>query len=729
MRSAAWDAWAAKARSVRIEEECSRRGIKLNGTGRAERYGPCPGCGGEDRFAINTKKQVFNCRGCGARGDTIALVQFLDGVDFGRACETLTGEPPPKANSKRAAGLRKVVAAEYSYHNADGALAFVVQRVEHQKADGSFVTKGGKRKKTFRQKRPDPDRPGKWIWNTEGAPIVPYRLPEVVRAITDGRTVLVVEGERCVDAIWKLDVPATTNAMGAGKWRPELNQYFAGADVILVPDNDDAGHKHVQDVGTALSGTAKRIRVLMLPGLPSKGDVADWLAAGGTRGALDELVDQAPDWQPAIPAESDEAAEADQKAKAEEDDRRLLDELARMNRLQYEQRRREAARELGIRRGALDAEVEARRTEQSAQAGAPPLYGHWVVEPWPEEVDTDAVLLMLKRRIQRHVVLSNEDAIMVALWILFAWVHDAAAAHSPILRVTSAEANSGKTTLLNLVAFLCPRALLCVEISEATLFRGIELWQPTIIVDEADVILVKNEPLRAVVNSGWTRGATVPRCIGDEKVPHAFPTFCPKALGMKGRRLLDTTLSRCIDIELKRKRASETVDHFRAIDDAGLEELRRQAMRWSMDNAEALRGAEPAMPDGFHNRLGDNCRLLFAIADLAGGDWPEKAREAAQTLTHTVDVASVGIRLLTDIKAAFDEAKVDCISSADLVGKLTAEPDAQWSEWKSGKPITQNQVARLLKPFRITPGQVRIGDRQIRGYQRTQFEDEWVRYL
>ena len=69
------------------------------------------------------------------------------------------------------------------------------------------------------------------------------------------------------------------------------------------------------------------------------------------------------------------------------------------------------------------------------------------------------------------------------------------------------------------------------------------------------MILVNNEPLRAVVNSGWTRGAVVPRCIGDDKTPHAFPTFCPKALGMKGRKLLDTTLSRCIDIELKRKRA------------------------------------------------------------------------------------------------------------------------------------------------------------------------------
>jgi len=159
---------------------------------------------------------------------------------------------------------------------------------------------------------------------------VPYRLPEVVKAIADGQRVLVVEGERCADALWKLAIPATTNAMGAGKWRPELSQYFASADVVLVPDNDDAGHKHMQDVGAALSGTAKRICVLVLPGLPPKGDVADWLAAGRTPEALAGLVEQAPDWQPTVPAadEAAKAAEADQKAKAEEDDRRLLDELA-----------------------------------------------------------------------------------------------------------------------------------------------------------------------------------------------------------------------------------------------------------------------------------------------------------------------------------------------------------------------------------------------------------------
>jgi hypothetical protein len=326
-------------------------------------------------------------------------------------------------------------------------------------------------------------------------------------------------------------------------------------------------------------------------------------------------------------------------------------------------------------------------------------------------------------------VFANEAANVVALWILFAWVHETAAVHSPILMVTSAEANSGKTTLLNLVSFLTPRALLCVEISEAVLFRGIELWQPTIIVDEADVILVNNEPLRAVINSGWTRGASVPRCIGDEKTPYAFPTFCPKAIGLKGRKLPETTLSRAIIAELKRKRANERVEHFRSIDDPGLAELRQQALRWSMDHGEALKDAEPDMPVGFDNRLADNYRLLIAIADLAGGEWPELARQAARHLSRTIDVTSIGTRALADIKRIFDEAGVTIVSSEEFVANLAADADSPWHEWKSGKQITQNQLARVLAPFGIAPERVRIGGRQVRGYQRSQFEDAWERYL
>ena len=158
--SAPFGDWVARARAVPIEREIERRGIMLKRVG-VEHVGPCPKCGGEDRFAINVTKQVFNCRGCGARGDVIDLTKLLDNSKFMDACETLTGEPPPKGNGKdRGPEPKKVVAAEFTYENEDGAPVFVVERIEFQTADATFVTKDGKRKKAFRQRRPDVEQPG-----------------------------------------------------------------------------------------------------------------------------------------------------------------------------------------------------------------------------------------------------------------------------------------------------------------------------------------------------------------------------------------------------------------------------------------------------------------------------------------------------------------------------------------------------------------------------------------
>jgi hypothetical protein len=344
------------------------------------------------------------------------------------------------------------------------------------------------------------------------------------------------------------------------------------------------------------------------------------------------------------------------------------------------------------------------------------------------------LLFTLVGRLQRHAVISDDQAISVALWILFAWAHETAAVHSPILLVTSAEANSGKTQLLSVVSFLVPRALPCVEISEATLFRGVELWLSTIIVDEADSILINNEPLRAVVNSGWTRGACVPRCIGDEKTPHAFPTFCPKAIGMKGRKLPDTTLSRSIVIEMRRKKAGESIPaHFKSVDDAGLAELRRRALRWAIDNAEKLEDAEPTTPPGFNNRLGDNWHLLLAIADSAGDEWPAKARAAAVKLSKVADATSISVQLLAAVKEAFDGndgQPLERMSSTELAASIGADASSPFSEWKGGKPITPAQLASLLKPFGIAPEGIRLpAGKTPRGYVRSQFEDAWERYL
>src|SRR5271154_651543 len=148
--SIASETWTARARSVPIEDELARCGVHLRG--KIERCGPCPKCGGDDRFSINTAKQIFNCLGCGVGGDVIDLVRHLDDIDYVAACTTLTNEPPPaeKLNGKASTPEpREITAAKYSYEDEAGTRLFVVGRFEYQSPDGSFVLKNGKRKKTF----------------------------------------------------------------------------------------------------------------------------------------------------------------------------------------------------------------------------------------------------------------------------------------------------------------------------------------------------------------------------------------------------------------------------------------------------------------------------------------------------------------------------------------------------------------------------------------------------
>ena len=281
--------WIEQARAVPIENELARRGIKLNG--KVERAGPCPKCGGDDRFSISTAKQVFNCRKCGGRGDVIALVQFLDGAEFLEACTTLAG-PPPATNGRdhTAAEPRRVCAATYDYHDESGAVLFKVGRFKYRKPDGSFVLKEGKHKKSFRQKRPDPDRPGQWIDNVDGVRLVPYKLPELIEAISNEHFIVVVEGEAKANLLWSWNVPATCNAMGAGKWRSEHSGFLHGADVVILPDNDQPGRDHAELVAASLQGIAKSVRVLELPGLEPKEDIVDWAKHDGTVEQLHDLI-------------------------------------------------------------------------------------------------------------------------------------------------------------------------------------------------------------------------------------------------------------------------------------------------------------------------------------------------------------------------------------------------------------------------------------------------------
>ena len=145
-----------------------------------------------------------------------------------------TAAVKPKAEGKR-------IVAVYDYADAAGEVIFEVCRYEP---------------KTFRQRRPatKADDPSTvhdgYVWSVKGIVQVPYRLPELINATETGGTVYLVEGEKDVDALWAIGIPASCNAMGSGKWPPELSDHFRGLDVVVLPDNDDAGHKHLAIVAT-----------------------------------------------------------------------------------------------------------------------------------------------------------------------------------------------------------------------------------------------------------------------------------------------------------------------------------------------------------------------------------------------------------------------------------------------------------------------------------------------
>lgn len=159
--------------------------------------------------------------------------------------------------------------------------------------------------KAFRQRRPDGN--GGWLWNMHGIERIPYKLPELLKSTG---TVFIVEGERDADALHERGLIATTNPGGAGKWLPTMSQYLCGRDVIILPDNDDAGENHVRDVVSKLSGIARSVGIIRLPDLPAKGDVSDWLAVGHTAEELEQLVAAEPETARAEGKTEDSASHA-----------------------------------------------------------------------------------------------------------------------------------------------------------------------------------------------------------------------------------------------------------------------------------------------------------------------------------------------------------------------------------------------------------------------------------
>lgn len=204
------------------------------------------------------------------------------------ATRSATTKTSPKAKTNNSLGA---VVARYDYCDENGEILMQVRRYDP---------------KNFRQYSPDAATPNGWKANIKGVRQVPYRLPELLQSSLS-QSVYIVEGEKDANRLAELGLVATTCAGGSKKWRAEHSKHLQGRQVVIVPDNDAPGRAHAQQVAESLQGIAQGIRVLTLPGLPEKGDVSDWLDAGGTREQLEALPTTAPT-KPAAEATDDDAA-------------------------------------------------------------------------------------------------------------------------------------------------------------------------------------------------------------------------------------------------------------------------------------------------------------------------------------------------------------------------------------------------------------------------------------
>jgi hypothetical protein len=491
----------------------------------------------------------------------------------------------------------------------------------------------------------------KWESGTEGVPILPYRLPELVK--TDSETpVFIAEGEKDCDRLAALGFIATTNPMGAGKWRAALNKWFVDRPVFIIPDNDDPGRKHAADVARHLKPIAARARVIELPGFTKKGgDVSDWLD-------LD-------------PANKDRLIEV---------------------------------------------------------ATAPPAK--------QQQVDGAALLEDVYAFLGRFVVYPSDHArVAHTLWIAHTHIMDAWES-TPRIAFLSPEPSSGKTRALEVSVLLVPLPVEAINVTPAYLFRkvGGEEGLPTILYDEIDTVFgpkaKDNEEVRALLNAGHRRGAVAGRCVvrGKTVETEEIPAYCAVALAGLGW-LPETIMTRSIIVQMRRRASGERIQPFRRR--LCLKEgnrLRDRLAGWGRAAVDHLTENWPDLPEGIADRDADVWEPIVALADIAGGDWPQLARKAAVEMVKAGRdrEPSLGIRLLADLRTIFADAEE--LASEAIVHRLIALTEAPWGDLR-GRPLDQRGLARRLRQYEVKSRQIRFAEKGLKGYLKSDLVEVWERYL
>lgn len=336
--------------------------------------------------------------------------------------------------------------------------------------------------------------------------------------------------------------------------------------------------------------------------------------------------------------------------------------------------------------------------------------------------------------ILRLVIIDKWVAEALTLWVAMTYGRGLFNVY-PLVVINAPERSCGKSLLLLVLAQLVNRPLLSVNITMAALFRIIDKYAPTVLIDEADTFLAGKDELHGIINAGYTAEGFVLRVeqAGDRFEERAFNVAGPKALAgiALDRHLPEATLSRAIVAGMRRKKPEETVDRLRAVKPETFSGLRAELYHWVNAVDQQLHDVDPQMPPELSDRAADNWSPLFAVAQCAGGDWPDRARAAAVVMSASADEPqSASNSLLADIREVLESHKSPTIPTADLLDLLTREQDMGWATYNRGQPLTARQLAKMLAAYSVKPKTVRQSAYSTpKGYEVRAFEDAFSRYL
>jgi putative DNA primase/helicase len=447
--------------------------------------------------------------------------------------------------------------------------------------------------------------------------------------------------------------------------------------------------------------------------------IDDYLAAGGD---LDDLILKA------LPA-NDATTLGDAT-------KERIRQLAGLSSFEYEQSRQSAAADLGVRVSALDREIANFRSEDPAPEGPPQWARPGKICNQP--VDEKQLLDDLINAIKRFVALDHSAALVVALWVLFTWLFECIAETNPFLRIISATSECGKSTLLKVIMRLARSGWIVSRLSASSFIRTMRDERRTLMLDEGDAFLKHNELMRNVLDGASdpdTANVSISvKASNDDWTPAEFNTFIPICIASIGVLWsMQTVESRSIAINLKRATKKELLQlskgRRRELKEA-LGPLAERCARWAADNGPNLTGKRPELPEALGGREMDNWEPLVIIADAISCDAGKAARLAAVKMSGAKEGDGWGTALLADIHKIFSETSENKLTSRALCDELAKLEGHPWAEYgSSGRPISQNQLARLLRPFAIVPHTVWLRDNSTaKGYERKDFVDAWERY-